>query len=187
MIWSLSPSRSVVGQEGGGSRLELIHQGPDRIREAGRRGFMRRGSLSAEPRHFGGDRPQHNPSSVADAAIAALAPLGDPALRERANARLKELIARDTEEIGDPVEVFNREFPARFLQDFTDPALALAAPLCQVLAALLARQEQGVDVVLDQRVGSHRRIKCCHVSTWHAVQNADKTRGFSLDTVPCQI
>jgi hypothetical protein len=124
MICSLSPS--VRGKEGGDAVGEFRHQRPDRIRGVGgRRGSRgiqgRSGSFHTRElrRH-----PVQHAMGMADAAIAPGTPIPLPAFVVGAHPRLKQLIRRDTEEIGQPVQILQLDLPLA-VQELVDPGAAV--------------------------------------------------------------
>lgn len=87
---------------------------------------------------------------VADAAIPAGATIGDAAFRQRTDARLEQLVGGDAKEIGNPVEMFNRNPAARLAQRMTQPALRFPTPLREIAFGLLAGLQQRFNIQLEQ-------------------------------------
>lgn len=85
-----------------------------------------------------------------------------PPLRAGPDAGLKELIRGDAEEIGDTVEIVEREFAAVLFEDFREPGLALIAPLCQVLPGFPLELQERINIRFDESMGFHGRIKAYH-------------------------
>lgn len=91
-----------------------------------------------------------------DAALAGATPVqAGPALRGRADARQKELIGGEPEEVRDAVEVLHRD-PTVVPKDRTEPGLRVVAPPGQIILLISARFEQRADVRGEQPRGFHR-------------------------------
>jgi len=87
---------------------------------------------------------------LADAAIPARPAILAAAFRERTDPGLKELVRGDTEEIGNPVQMFNGYAAAGLAQRVTQPAFRLAAPLREVAFGLVAGLQQRFNVQLQE-------------------------------------
>jgi hypothetical protein len=159
----LSPSGRVggPGKERGRLGLEFLDKRRQRIRWLVVRRWtdprMRYMPFLADPYEFPCGA-EHNPMRVADAAIAAGAAVPDAAFRERTDPRLKELVGGDTKEIGNPVEMLNRDAPAGLAQRVTQPAFGLAAPLREIPFRLVAGFQQRFNIELED-------LDRLHVST----------------------
>lgn len=117
---------------------------------------------------FGGAEGMADTPVVTAAALAAFPSFGD-----RRDAGLEQLVGRDPEEVGDPVQVFELDFPL-VLQKLAQPDVAVAAPERQTVLALAARAQQMTDIFGEDSRGFHQglsRRKLSHETAEHAAQS----------------
>lgn len=108
MICSLSPNvRGDGGKDRGGTLVDLVRQCPESSRSGGRVAcVILNPALPAHAREFLSHGAEHQSLRVSDPALTACPPIESASLGQGTDARLKELVGRDTEEIGNPVQVF---------------------------------------------------------------------------------
>jgi len=99
-------------------------------------------------------------ADVRDAAICARASCLAATFCQRRDAWLQELIRRNSEEIRNAVEVFERDAARVRVEDVADPGFGLATPLREVALALVTGAQQGFDVLLQEQVGLHAAVSC---------------------------
>lgn len=78
--------------------------------------------------------------------------------RERGNPRLKELIRRQAEEIGDLVEVIDAHL-AVAVEDFVNPRFAVSQAEREGRCVLISQPEERLDILADNVIRAHNHRK----------------------------